>query len=443
MIDAPEIRYARAADGAHLAYQIVGDGEPTLLSIAGFTFSIDAIDDEPHWSAYDRRLASIGRLVRYDDRGIGLSDRTRSGPATLEGAVADALTVLDASDTGAAVVVTGGSRAAVGLLLAAEHPDRVSAIVVVHGAARLERAPDYPCGIPSEMLRWFVEAAPDPQASGTTDDLALLAPSLMGDPQYRRWWARASQRAASPTAARELLALNATTDVRDRLADIDTPTLVIHRRDNSFLRVGHGRYLAEHIAGSRYVELDGRDQVPWAGDADAVITEIERFLGAERGAGFERRVASLLFCDVVASTESAAELGDRGWRPRLDAHDLAVRGVVARCGGRVVKFLGDGMLGEFTTPSSAIAAAREIVASVELPVRVGLHVGEVEVRGDDVAGLGVHLAARVMGEAGSGEVVVSRTVVDLLVGSGTTFESRGEHTLKGVPGRWELFSLVG
>ncbi|MGZ8763693.1 MAG: adenylate/guanylate cyclase domain-containing protein, partial [Acidimicrobiia bacterium] len=240
------------------------------------------------------------------------------------------------------------------------------------------------------------------------------------------------------------LVANADADVRDRLADISAPTLLLHRRGNPFLRVGHSRYLAEHIDGARYVELDGEDHVPWAGDADAVLTEIERFLGAERGAGFERRVASLLFCDVVASTASAAEHGDRNWRQRLDAHDLAVRGAITRYGGRVVKFLGDGVLGEFTTPSSALAAAREIVATVELPVRVGLHAGEVEVRGDDLGGLAVHFAARVMGEAGAGEVVVSRTVVDLVVGTASaTFSSRGEHELRGVPGRWELFLLVG
>jgi len=442
MIEPPEVRYALASDGAHLAYQVIGDGEPTIFAIPGFSFSIDAIDDEPHWSAFDRRLASIGRLVRYDDRGIGLSDRAQSGPPTLEGTVADALAVLDASGTSEAVVVTGSLRATTGVLLAAEHPERVAALVLVHGAARLERASDYPCGIPSEMLRWFVDAAPDPDASGTTDDLALMAPSLADDAQYRRWWSRASHRAASPTTAREHLLLNSFADVRDRLDDVITPTLVVHRRDNPFVRVGHGRYLAEHIPGARYVELAGGDHVPWAGDADAVLTEIERFLGADRGAGFERRVASLLFCDVVASTESAAQLGDRTWRSRLDRHDLAVRGVVARYGGRVVKFLGDGVLGEFASPSSALAAAREIVASVDLPVRVGLHSGEVEVRGDDLGGLAVHLAARVMGEAGSGEIIVSRTVVDLVLGSAATFSSRGEHVLRGVPGRWELFSFV-
>lgn len=442
MNDAPEVRYARAGDGSHLAYQVIGDGEPAIFTIPAFSFSIDAIDDEPHWSAFDRRLASIGRLVRYDDRGIGLSDRTRSGPPTLEGAVDDAIAVLDASGTDSAVVVTGAGRTTIGILLAAEHPDRVAALVIVHGAARLERAPDYPCGIPSELLRWFVDAAPDPDASGTTDDLALMAPSLAQDPQCRRWWARASQRAASPTTARENLVLNSYADVRGRLDDIVAPTLVVHRRDNPFLRVGHGRYLAEHIAGARYVELTGADHVPWAGDADAVLTEIERFLGAERGAGFERRVASLLFCDVVASTESAAELGDRTWRSRLDGHDLVVRAVVARYGGRVVKFLGDGVLGEFASPSAALEAAREIVTSVDLPVRIGLHAGEVDVRGDDLGGLAVHVAARVMGEADSGEVVVSRTVVDLVLGTAATFSSRGEHALRGVPGRWELFSLA-
>lgn len=442
MFERPDVQYAVAADGTHLAYQVIGDGAPTLLTIPGFFFSIDAIDDEPHWSAYDRRLASIGRLVRYDDRGIGLSDRTRSGPPTLEGAVDDAIAVLDASGTESAVVVTGAARATTGILLAAEHPDRVAALVVVHGAARLERAPDYPCGIPPEVLRWFVDAAPDPDASGTTDDIGFMAPTLAEDPQYRRWWERASQRAASPTTAREHLVLNSFADVRDRLDDVVAPTLVVHRRDNPFLRVGHGRYLAEHVAGARYVELTGSDHVPWAGDADAVLTEIERFLGADRGAGFERRVASLLFCDVVASTESAAELGDRAWRSRLDGLDLAVRAVVARYGGRVVKFLGDGVLGEFTSPSAALAAAREIVASVDLPVRIGLHAGEVDVRGDDLGGLAVHVAARVMGEAGSGEVVVSRTVVDLVLGTAATFSSRGERELRGVPGRWELFSLV-
>jgi class 3 adenylate cyclase len=316
----------------------------------------------------------------------------------------------------------------------------VSHLVVVNGYARTVRSDDYPVGVPARVIDRFLSEATTP-TGGSVDDLALIAPSLVDDARTRQWWHRATHRAAGPVTAQAMLREGTLKDVRDRLSRITVPTLVMHRRDNALIRVEHGRYLAEHIEGVRYVELEGADHAAWAGDSDAVLDEIERFLGASSGAGIGRRVATLLFTDVVGSTQEAARLGDRRWRERLDGHDATIRDQVERHGGRVVKFTGDGMLADFPSPSLAVAAARDLRAAVDLPVRIGVHAGEVELRGEDVSGLAVHIASRVQAHAHPGEILLSRTVCDLLAGSRLTFIPRGTHALKGVPGEWPLYAL--
>jgi class 3 adenylate cyclase len=440
MADAPEIRYARASDGSYIAYQVLGDGEPTLVSFNGsMLVSIEAIDEEPRWAAFDRRLAAIGRLIRFDSRGMGLSDSV-GAVQNVENWMADVLTLLDLLGTERAVLVASATGVLPSIRLAAERSDRVASLVLMNGYARTIRADDYPIGIPAHVIERYLAEATRPDATAF-DDMAFTAPSLMGDERTRDWWRRSGHRAVGPATAQGMLRTGVTADVRDRLDQITVPTLVIHRRDNRFVRVELGRYLAEHIPGARYVELAGRDHIPWAGDGDAILTEIESFLGASSGAGLERRVATVLFTDVVGSTELASKLGDRRWRERLDRHDRAVRGEVERHGGRVVKFTGDGVLAEFGSPSQAVAAGREVVRAVDLEIRVGLHSGEVDVRGGDLGGLAVNLAARVCARAAPGEVLATRTVVDLVAGSALQFTDRGEHDLKGVPGPWRLFAV--
>jgi class 3 adenylate cyclase len=438
--------YARSG-GAHLAYSVVGTGAVDLLYVSTFTLSIDSLDEEPHSAHYFRRLASFSRLIRFDLRGVGLSDPIDTAdPSTPASAARDIEAVLDACTVDRAVIVadSGGIAA---IEFAATRPQRVTALVLVNGCARAMADEDYPHGHPREFIESFLEQNPDPNESWTLagdDDLALIAPSMRTDAQFRAWWVRASARAASPASARAIIGMTARADVRDRLSEIATPTLVIHRTDNVFLPVGLGRYLGEHIPGARYVELPGADHAPWTVGADEIVDEIEEFVTGQRSGGGERTLATVLFTDIVDSTGRAAALGDAAWRALLDSHDAIVRSELRRYGGREINTTGDGFLGAFDSPTQAVRCAHAIVASSAaqgIAVRAGAHTGECERRGDDLAGLTVHIAARVAALAASGEVLVSRTVRDLVVGSGFRFIDRGEHDLKGVPESWQLFAV--
>jgi class 3 adenylate cyclase len=443
----PETRYAITADGLHIAYQVEGSGSLDLIELSnGTLFSVDSTAEQPRWQAYVDRLASFSRLIRFDLRGIGLSDPSGSSdPPTVEQWASDALAVLDAEAGPQAAVlgVTFGGLAAI--LLAATHPGRIRALVLLNTFARLARTDDYPVGVPSPILERFVESLVEPAASPGDGDLALMAPSMVSDVSFAAWWRRAGHRGASPAAARAVWRASQT-DLRSILSTLQVPTLVIHARDNQFCRVGHGHYLAEHIPGARYVEVDAADHVPWASDAD-FAGEIEEFLtGARQMAPSGRLFAAVLFSDVVGSTELALALGDRVWGERLEQHDRAIDRQLARFGGHLVKRTGDGVLATFDGPARAVQCAtaiRDAVGQVGLQIRVGLHAGEIDQRGDDVAGIAVHLAQRVQSMARPGEVLVSRTVVDLVVGSELRFEDRGEHEVRGLPGTWRLFAVDG
>jgi class 3 adenylate cyclase/pimeloyl-ACP methyl ester carboxylesterase len=445
-VDVPETRYAKRGE-LHVAYQVLGDGPIDLLALTnGTTISIDR-EDEPHWRRFDRRLASFSRLIRFDPCGLGLSDPLPGGSSpTLELWMQDAVSVLDAVGSSRAALFGVANGGLVAMLLSATYPERTSAQVLMHCFARLARDSDYPWGIPQGVIDNFLEAVTDPDYRGeAVDDLGLMAPSLATDVEFRSWWKHAGQRGASPASSRAIQALAVGADIRAVLPMIKTPTLVLNRVDNAFIRIGHGRYLAENIAGAKLIELPGRDHLPFVGDTDGLVGEIEEFLTGSRGApNAERTLATILFTDIVGSTELAAGTGDRRWRELLDDHDRMAERQVHRFGGRQVKTTGDGILATFDGPARAIhcgLALREGARQLGLHVRVGLHTGEVERRGDDVGGIGVHIAARVQARAQPGEVWVSRTVTDLVAGSGIAFSDRGEHQLKGVPGAWQLFAV--
>lgn len=444
---APRTRYAKCGD-IDIAYQAFGDGPVDLLVLPGPFIPIDSIDSEPSLYRFYRRLASFSRVIRFDQRGLGMSSRVPSmdvmGPRFW---AEDALAVMDAVGCEQATVLGSGYTAMSAFVLAADHPERVRSMVVVNGAARVLRAPDYQIGADISAADPFKTVALDPDAVDQGFDvLGYIAPSVAGDEAFRAWWDHAGNRAASPSMARALNEVLAASDVRDSLARISAPTLILHRADALFVSVGHGRYLAEHIAGSRYVELPGADSLHWVGDAAPLLDEIEEFITGSRG-GFdaERVLTTIVFTDIVGSTRRAAALGDQRWHDLLDNHDRVVRHELERFRGREVNTAGDGFVATFTSPSVAIDCADAIVDAVRtlgIEVRAGIHAGEVEVRGADIAGIAVHIAARVAALAGPSEVLVSSTVRGIVTGSRRAFGERGEHELKGVPGRWRVYSLA-
>jgi class 3 adenylate cyclase len=431
-----------------IAYQVLGEGPIDLVVLPGPSIPIDCIDAEPSMHRFYRRLASFSRVIRFDLRGMGLSSLVPSGDVLGPKFWAeDAISVMDAVGCERASILAPGYNSTAGLVLAADHPQRVRSLVVINGTARMLWAPDYPVGAQLSSADPFTTVAMETDAvEKGFDVLGVVAPTLAGDEAFRAWWDLAGNRAASPSMARAVGRVVVGADVREALARIAAPTLILHRADASFIPVGHGRYLAEHIAGSRYVELAGADSLYWVGDTAPMLDQIEEFITGVRG-GFdaERILATIVFTDIVGSTERAAMLGDDRWRDLLDNHDTIVRHELQRFGGREVNTAGDGFVATFASPSAAIACADEIVDAVRvlgIEVRVGIHAGEVEVRGADVAGMAVHIGARVAALAGPGEVLVSSTVRDIVTGSRRTFAERGERELKGVPGKWRLCALV-
>ena len=440
-----ETRYARSGD-AHIAYQVLGEDGPDLLYLSSGTISIDSIDDEPGFARFHSDLASFSRLIRMDLKGVGLSDPIDpSAPPSLEQWVGDALAVLDAAGSERAALCGVDEGALVAMLTAATHPARISALILLNAYPRLVRDVDYPQGLPADLVERFAESVmPDDGSEGSFADLEVFVPSVASDPRFRQWWQRAGNRGASPATARALTRTRFESDLRPVLPVIQVPTLVVHRKDNRASLVGHGRYLAEHIPGARYVELPGVEHLPYVGDSDAIVTEIEEFLTGMRRVESDRVLATIMFCDIVHSTDLVSELGDRRWHDVLDGYYAMIRRQLERFAGREIKTIGDGLLATFDGPARAIRCAQAIrdgARQLSLDVRVGLHTGEVERMGDDIGGLAVHIGERVCGSAGASEVLTSRTVVDLVAGSGITFSDRGEHELKGVPDRWHLYAV--
>jgi class 3 adenylate cyclase len=437
------------SDGAYIAYEVVGDAPRDLIIVMDGFVPIDTLNDERRMEHCMARLNSFARLIRFDRRGVGLSDPVSpSSPPTLEQWVADAIAVLDAAGSKRAVVLASAEMGTVGLLIAAMHPDRVEALVVVNAYARAMVDTDYPDGLPAEALADLISSSTDGAPTEDAEDFIFLAaPTAADDPHFRRWWQAAGRRGASPATARALLKVELESDVRAVLSTIQAPTLVAHMRDEPLIPMALGRYVADHIAGARWFEVAGADDFWWASDAaDIVLDEIEEFITGTPSASPTNRVLStVLFTDIVSSTERAHELGDHQWRDVLNTHDQSVRRQLTRFRGKEVNTTGDGFVATFDGPARAIACAcaiRDAAHQLGLEVRSGVHTGEIELRGDDIAGIAVHIAARVASLATASTVWTSRTVTDLVIGAGIQFRECGDHALKGVPGTWALFEVV-
>ena len=440
---APRTQYARSGD-LNIAYQVVGDGPFDVLWIPGFVSNVELVWEEPTAARLLERLASFSRLILFDKRGTGLSDRLdpRQLP-TLEERIDDARAVLDAAGSTSAALVSHSEGGNMSILYAATHPERTRALVTCGVFAKRSWSPDYPWAPkPDDREREIEELE---RTWGESADVDHYAPSAAGDEAFRERLATYFRRSASPGAAAALLRMNTQIDVRAVLPTISVPTLVLHRTGDRDAHVEEGRWIASQIPGARFVELPGEDHLPWAGDMDGLVDEIEEFLtGVRPVRDPERVLTTLLFTDIVGSTERAGELGDRRWRELLDEHHAIVRTNLDRFRGREVDTAGDGFFATFDGPGRAIRAAwsiREELKPLELEIRAGVHTGECEVAGDAVRGIAVHAAARVAARADAGQVLASSTVHDLVAGSGIRFRDAGRAELKGV-GEWQLYEVV-
>ena len=434
-----DVHYAKNGD-IHLAYQTVGDGPPDILFIWGPFSNIDVVWEHPPARRFIDRMGEIGRLIHFDRQGTGLSDRVREFP-TLEKQMDDVVAVLDAVGSERAVLIGGGDASMMTILFAATHPERTSGLVLSDPRVRVLASEDFPWAFTEDQWTSIKEMVADGWGQGVSQVVA--APTTFGDETARQFWARLERQSLAPGAVLPMFEMLAQVDVRPVLSTIQVPTLVLHRTGDQFCPIDQGRFYAEHIAGARFVELPGEDHAGWEGDADPGNDEIEEFITGHRPVRAPDRVlATVLFTDIVGSTERARELGDRKWRELLDRHDELSRAELERHQGRLIKTTGDGLLATFDGPARAIRCASTLRQVLPVPIRAGLHTGEVELRGDDVGGIAVHIGARVAAVAAAGEVLVSRTVKDLVAGSGIVFADRGSHALKGVADEWQLYAVT-
>jgi pimeloyl-ACP methyl ester carboxylesterase len=440
-----EIRYAKSG-GVNVAYRVEGGGPVDAVFNGGWVTHLDVWQEDPGIARFAAGLARFTRLVEFDKRGTGLSDRVPEDRLpTMEERMDDIRAVMDAAGLERASIIGFSEGGALAMLFAATYPERTNSLVLWGTYASMIRRPGYEWGLTQEDLD--VAAAAYLERWGTGVGLGRFAPSRAHDPATRRWWGRFQRMAASPAAAVALLRMNSQIDIRGALSAISAPTLILHRRDDVIAPFGHAEYLAEHIRGARLVAFEGSDHWPWiGGDLDQIIAEIEEFLTGARGAPDpERALATVLFTDIAGSTERAVAVGDDRWRELLQRHDAMVRAELTRHRGHEVKTVGDGFLATFDGPARAIRCACAILQNARtlgLEVRAGIHTGECELIGEDIGGIGVHIGARVAGLAEPSEVLVSRTVTDLVAGSGIEFQARGEQQLKGIPGEWALFSVA-
>lgn len=441
----PETRYATRGD-IHIAYQVTGDGTLDLVLVSVWFSHLDARWEIPGFAHMLDRLGAFSRVISFDKYGIGLSDPHPPGfPPPIEEWMDDVRAVMDAVGIEHAALMGAADGGMMAAMFAATYPQRVSSLVLANSSARLSPAPDYPFGIPIDTQRALIEMTE--QAWGGPNLMLATNPSLADDPAGQQAWARYLRLAASPATAGDVMRTLLEIDVRPVLASIQAPTLVLHRRDNVLVSGESGRYLAEHIDGARFVELPGADYGLGLGDVDELIDEVEEFLTGVRGASDpDRRLATVLFTDVVDSTKHAAALGDGRWGELLAMHNEVSGRQLSRFQGRLVKTTGDGLVATFDGPARAVRAAlaiRDALRGLGIEIRAGLHTGEIEIVGDDIGGIGVNIASRVMSLAPVGVVMVSSTVKDLTAGSGFTFAEAGAHQLKGIPDPWQLYTIVG
>jgi class 3 adenylate cyclase len=440
----PGTRYARSGD-LHIAYQIRGDGPKDLLYVPSWISQLEHYWDEPTVARYFTRLTTFSRLIMFDRRGSGMSDPLPRAP-TLEEQMDDIIAVLDAAGSQRTAVFALLEGGALAILFAATHPDRVSELVLFEAQPRMAWAPDYDWAMRQEDREAYIDGG-GMANWGDGSRILSLSPAAADNPRLLEWYGRLERLAASPGTAAMLMRMNGEVDVRAVLPTIQAPTLIMHRVGDPFINVRHSRYLAEHIPGAKYVELPGSDAVSFGPESRAELSAIEEFLtGEPHHDDTERILATVMFSDIVDSTQRAAEVGDSHWLDTLADLEQSVGRELVRFRGRAVKKMGDGFLATFDGPARAIRCAtaiRELARDEHgLEVRSGLHTGEIELIGDDVGGIAVNIGARVEAAARPGDVLVSGTVKDLVAGSGLTFEDRGEHELKGIPDRWRLFAVT-
>ncbi len=428
----PETKYARSGD-VNIAYQVVGEGPIDLVWVPGWVSHVEHTWEIPGAPRFINRLASFSRLIMFDKRGTGLSDPVAL-PPTLEQRMDDVRAVMDAAGSERAALFGVSEGGLMSLLFAATYPQRTLALCLYGTAAKA----------PEQIKDWLDEIR-EHWGEGALFDRFL--PSFADNENVKQMWARYQRTGASPGMARSLIESLLRLDIRDILPTIQIPTLILHRRDDLVIPVEGARYMAQQIPGAKYVELPGADHIPFAGDADAILDEVQEFLTGVRPVPEPDRVlATVLFTDIVGSTELTADMGDRRWTELLDGYYGLARKELDRFRGREIKTMGDGLLAAFDGPARAIRCAcamRESARHIGIDTRAGLHTGECETMGEDIAGIAVDIGARVAAEAADGEVLVSSTVKDLVAGSGLEFEQRGSHRLKGVPDEWRLFAVKG
>jgi len=441
----PTTRYARSGS-VNIAYQVIGEGTRDLVYVSGWVSHLEAGWDEPLLARFRRRLASFSRLILFDKRGTGMSDRVPDANLpTLEQRMDDVRAVMDAAGSERAALFGHSEGASMAILFAATYPARTTALVTFGAFACRIRNPEYPWAPTREDRQRLHETVENDW--GGEVDMSDLAPSMAHDEGFRRRLSTYLRLSASPGAAAALSRMNAEIDVRDVLPAIRVPTLILHRTGDLDANVEEGRYIAARIPGAKFLELPGPDHLPWVGDQAEVVDEIEEFLTGIRPAPEPDRVlATVLFTDIVGSTERAASLGDNAWRDKLEQHHASVRRELAHFRGQEITTTGDGFLATFDGPARAVRCAvaiRDRLRESGLEVRAGVHTGECERMGDNIGGLAVHIGSRVAALAGAGEILASSTVKDLVSGSGIVFEDRGAQPLKGIPGEWRVFRVAG
>jgi pimeloyl-ACP methyl ester carboxylesterase len=437
----PETRYAKSG-GVNIAYQVVGDAPRDLVYVPGWVSNVEVGWEDPSWTHFFTSLASFCRLILFDKRGTGLSDRVGDMPS-LEVRMDDVRAVMDAAGSERAALFGTSEGGPMCTLFSATYPARVSALIMAGSYPRRTRAPDFPWGpTDDEHSAWVDQIERD---WGGPVGIDARAPSRAADQRFRDWWARLLRMSASPLAVRALTTMNGEIDIRHVLPVVRVPTLILHSPRDAAIPFGASQYMADRIPHAKLVQLPGADHLVWLDDADFIVGEIEEFLtGARHGGQLDRVLATVLFTDIVGSTEALARLGDRRWHEVLDSHHRLVRRELTRFRGREINTAGDGVFATFDGPARAIRCACAISEGVEslgIQVRAGLHTGECEIMGDDIGGLAVHIGARIAAFAEANEVLASSTVKDLVAGSGISFQDRGITPLKGVPGDWHLYSV--